>query len=143
MNRARCPKASDQREPPTGSASAYWAAGDWATACGAAWATAAVLVPEADCNAESNVGSASSGFAMVSDSTGILPMHATPAGFAQETYGTFRGSLLGTDQTRNQDMIKLWREQPARALAFRFGYPDYAKKDGHLMVTRKQGTQGN
>jgi hypothetical protein len=80
---------------------------------------------------------------MVSDSTGILPMHATPAGFAQETYGTFRGSLLGTDQTRNQDMIKLWREQPARALAFRFGYPDYAKKDGHLMVTRKQGTQGN
>jgi len=77
---------------------------------------------------------------MVSDSTGILPMHAQPAGFVEETYGTFRGSLLGTDAARNQDMIRLWQEQPARALGFRFGYPDHAKKDGHLLVTRKQGT---
>ena len=77
---------------------------------------------------------------MVSDSTGILPMHAKPAGFVEETYGTFRGSLLGTDTSRNQDMIRLWRAQPERTLAFRFGYPDHAKKDGHLLVTRKQGT---
>jgi hypothetical protein len=74
---------------------------------------------------------------MVSDSTGILPMHAKPAGFAQETYGRFRGSLLGTDQTRNKDMIQLWHDQPERPLAFRFGYPDYQKKDGHLLVTKK------
>ncbi len=75
---------------------------------------------------------------MLSDSTGILPMHAQPAGFAQETYGRFRGSLLGTDTTRNKDMIRLWRDQPERTLAFRFGYPDFEKKDGHLLVTRKQ-----
>jgi hypothetical protein len=77
---------------------------------------------------------------MVSDSTGILPMHAKPAGFVEETYGTFRGSLLGTDAARNRDMIRLWHEQPARALGFRFGYPDHSKKDGHLLVTRKPGT---
>jgi hypothetical protein len=75
---------------------------------------------------------------MVSDSTGILPMHAAPAGFAQDTYGRFKGSLLRTGPTRNKDMIALWKAQPYRAVPFGFGYPDWEKKGGHLLVTYKK-----
>jgi hypothetical protein len=75
---------------------------------------------------------------MISDSTGPLPMHAGPAGLVQEAYGQFKGSMLGTAKDRNKDMLKLWKDQPARAVPFRFGYPDYEKKGGHLLITRRK-----
>jgi hypothetical protein len=74
---------------------------------------------------------------MVSDSTGILPTASQAAGFELTAYGHFKGSLLHTDQKKNADMIALWKKLPARDLAFRFGYPDYEKKSGHLLVARR------
>jgi hypothetical protein len=80
---------------------------------------------------------------MISDSTGIPPRFATPAGFVQDTYGTFSGpapfGLL--DARDGSDFKKLFAAQPPRDLAFRYGYPD---KDGHahMVVTRRPPPSG-
>jgi hypothetical protein len=73
---------------------------------------------------------------MISDSTGIPPAFAAPLGFAQETYGSFKGSLLRTSGPHNAAFRKLWDGQPRRKLPFRFGYLDSAK-NVHLLVTRR------
>jgi hypothetical protein len=76
---------------------------------------------------------------MISDSTGIPPAFAGPAGMVQETYGTYRDAWLehsrGTRHSR--DFARLWRDRPRRPLPFRFGYLDSGKSP-HLVVTRPQ-----
>ncbi len=72
---------------------------------------------------------------MISDSTGIPPPLATAAGFTQETYGRFNGSLLPASAAYNKDFRALWRSQPRRKLPFRYGY--LSGKDSHLLVTKK------
>jgi hypothetical protein len=77
---------------------------------------------------------------MISDSTGIPPRFAEPAGFAQDTYGTFDGpALFGLYDKRDaEDLKRLFKSEPTRELSFRYGYPD---QDGHahLLVTRRDG----
>jgi hypothetical protein len=77
---------------------------------------------------------------MISDSTGIPPRFAQPAGFAQDTYGTFDGpALFGLYDKRDaEDLKRLFKSEPTRELSFRYGYPD---QDGHahLLVTRRDG----
>ncbi len=82
---------------------------------------------------------------MISDSTGIPPRWAGPAGFVQETYGSFEVSFLEASEDFNREFRELWASQPARKLPFRYGYID-GLKDGdkaigrnHLLVTRKAG----
>ncbi len=74
---------------------------------------------------------------MLSDSTGIPPAYARPAGMVQETYGYFHGAFLenARDNRNEEQMIALWANQPRRKLAFRFGYVD-KDKQAHLMVTK-------
>jgi hypothetical protein len=73
---------------------------------------------------------------MISDASGIPPSYAGPAGFEQITYGEFTGPYFIQDEKNTRaEMVKLWKSQPHRDLAFRFGYPD-AEKHNHLMVTR-------
>jgi hypothetical protein len=76
---------------------------------------------------------------MISDSTGLPPRYAQAAGYTQETYGRFDGPApFGTPGERDSaDLKKLFAAQPARELAFRYGYPD---KDGHahLVVTARK-----
>lgn len=72
---------------------------------------------------------------MISDSTGIPPRFAASAGLVQETYGTFKSSLLGASREHNLAFNALWKKQPRRSLPFRFGYLDSAKAV-HLLVTR-------
>jgi hypothetical protein len=80
---------------------------------------------------------------MISDSTGIPPRWAGPAGFVQETYGTFEVSFLEASEQYNEEFRALWASQPVRKLPFRYGYLD-GLKDGdkpigryHLLVTRR------
>jgi hypothetical protein len=75
---------------------------------------------------------------MISDSTGIPPRFAQPAGFMQDTYGTFDGpALFGLYDKRDADDLKhLFKSEPTRDLAFRYGYPD-ATGHAHLLVTRR------
>ena len=77
---------------------------------------------------------------MISDSTGIPPRYAQPAGFAQDTYGTFDGPApFGLYDKRDADDLKqLFDSEPPRDLAFRYGYPDQAGH-AHLLVTRRDG----
>ncbi|MBV8762051.1 MAG: hypothetical protein JO257_32460 [Deltaproteobacteria bacterium] len=74
---------------------------------------------------------------MLSDSTGIPPKYAKPAGMIQETYGDYNGAFLEGAQANphDEDMIALWKGQRRRALPFRFGYVD-KDKQAHLLVTR-------
>jgi len=76
---------------------------------------------------------------MISDSTGIPPQYAGPAGFTQETYGTFEVSFLPASESINADFVALWSDQPHRKLPMRYGYIDGAKPTGHahLLVTRR------
>ncbi len=75
---------------------------------------------------------------MASDSTGIPPRYAQPAGFTQDTYGKFNGpALFGLFDDRDAaDFKRLFASQPVRELPFRYGYPD---KDGrsHLIITHR------
>jgi len=73
---------------------------------------------------------------MVSDASGIPPRYADAAGLEQVTYGDFTGPYFIQDEhNARAEFVKLWKEQPHRALPFRFGYPD-AEKHNHLMITR-------
>jgi len=73
---------------------------------------------------------------MVSDASGIPPSYAKPAGLEQITYGEFTAPLFTIDpKNKRKELIAMWKTQPKRPLAFRFGYPD-ANKRPHLMVTR-------
>jgi hypothetical protein len=75
---------------------------------------------------------------MASDSTGLPPRIAGPAGYTQDTYGTFDGPSPFGDPDGNDaaDLKKLFASQPAHELAFRYGYPD---KHGHahLVITHR------
>ena len=74
---------------------------------------------------------------MLSDSTGIPPTYARPAGMVQETYGHYTGAFLeGAQDNRHDDaFVALWKAQKTRRLPFRFGYVD-KDKQAHLVVTR-------
>ena len=80
---------------------------------------------------------------MISDSTGIPPRYAQPAGYVQDTYGTFDGpALFGLYDRRDaEDLKHLFKSEPVRELAFRYGYPDQAGH-AHLLVTRRPGVLG-
>ena len=71
---------------------------------------------------------------MVSDASGLLPMHARPAGFKQRTWGQFDGVILNIASWLTRDARRLWRSQPRRKLPFRFGYPDSLGR-ANLLVT--------
>ncbi|MCK6549323.1 hypothetical protein L6R52_26000 [Myxococcota bacterium] len=73
---------------------------------------------------------------MISDSTGIPPKWVKPAGFVQETYGTFVKSFLPSKGEHNRDFLALWSSQPKRPLPFRYGYID-GEKNYHLVVTKR------
>jgi hypothetical protein len=72
---------------------------------------------------------------MISDSTGVPPAFAAKAGFVEETYGTFKGSLLRASLRHNRDFRKLWQSQPRRKLPFRYGY--LSGREPHLLVAKK------
>ena len=72
---------------------------------------------------------------MVADSTGPPPSVVTKAGFTMETYGRFEGPFLAARKSVADEYRKLWSEQPARELNFRYGYPD-SSKSNHLVITR-------
>jgi hypothetical protein len=74
---------------------------------------------------------------MLSDSTGVPPAFAKPAGMIQETYGVFTGAFLeGYQATKHDtDFVELWKSQRNRKLPFRFGYVDMTKQ-AHLVVTK-------
>lgn len=74
---------------------------------------------------------------MLSDSTGIPPTYAGPAGMIQETYGHYAGAFLESAQANRHDdaFVALWHAQKPRRLPFRFGYVD-KDKQAHLVVTR-------
>lgn len=74
---------------------------------------------------------------MISDSTGIPPRFVRGR-FVQTTYGRFTGSYLGANKTDNAAFRALWKQQPRRPLAFRYGYPDAAGHK-HLLVTAPAG----
>ena len=75
---------------------------------------------------------------MVSDSTGLPPRFAGPAGFVQDTYGTFDGPAPFGDPDGDdaEDLKKPLRVPAQPRPPFRYGYPD---KHGHahLIVTHR------
>lgn len=73
---------------------------------------------------------------MISDSTGIPPQYAAPAGFVQDAYGKFEGPFLESNPKDSEDFCALWASQPKRELKFRYGYVDVLLRN-HLLVTRR------
>ncbi|MBI5508045.1 MAG: hypothetical protein HY903_04760 [Deltaproteobacteria bacterium] len=72
---------------------------------------------------------------MVSESSGIPPRFANPAGFLQDPYGRFEQAYLAYPSPEiTLEMRRLFASEPHVDLPFRFGYPD--KNDhNHLLVT--------
>lgn len=73
---------------------------------------------------------------MVSDSTGIPPLHARKAGLSQVTYGKFTGAFLKANAQHGNAFVRLWSTQPFRKVPFRYGYPDRVG-NFHLLVTQR------
>jgi len=74
---------------------------------------------------------------MISDSSGIPPRYAKPAGFEQITFGGMKQPYFPRgDKKVAQEMINLWKTNPRRKLPFRFGYPSKPDFQNHMMVTR-------
>jgi len=75
---------------------------------------------------------------IISDSTGLPPRVAGPAGYTQDTYGVFQGPSEFGDPNKHDadDVRRLFASEPPRTLVFRYGYPD---KSGHahLIVTHR------
>jgi len=76
---------------------------------------------------------------MVSDSTGLPPKTGEPAGFEYETWGTYERSNMAAGGLVTPQWREVYKAQPKRDLAFRFGYPD-KKLHGHLIIMRKKGS---
>jgi hypothetical protein len=74
---------------------------------------------------------------MVSDATGVPPKWGKPAGFEYETYGVFQLAHLKEGHGISPDWRAVWKSQPARPLAFRFGYYDQ-KINNHLVIMRRK-----
>ena len=74
---------------------------------------------------------------MVSDSTGLPPKVGEPAGFEYETWGTYTASNMAAGGPVTPQWKELYKAQPKRELAFRFGYPD-KKLNGHLIIMKKK-----
>lgn len=73
---------------------------------------------------------------MISDSTGLNPMHLEPERWEQIVYGRFSGTFLKSSLEGIAALEALYAAQPKRPLPFDyFGYPD-AGRHGHLIVTR-------
>jgi hypothetical protein len=75
---------------------------------------------------------------MVSDSTGLPPKVGEPAGFEYETWGTYERSNMAAGGLVTPQWKAVYKAQPKRDLAFRFGYPD-KKLHGHLIIMKKKG----
>jgi hypothetical protein len=75
---------------------------------------------------------------MVSDTTGLPPKYGTPAGFEYEVYGTWDKPNMKAGNDIASDWRPLWKDQPKRALEFRFGYPEGKHFKGHLVVMRRR-----
>lgn len=74
---------------------------------------------------------------MVSDSTGLNPMHLGQD-WEQTVYGRFNGTFLKSSVEGITALEALYAAQPKRPLPFDyFGYPD-RHKHGHLIVTRRK-----
>ena len=73
---------------------------------------------------------------MVSDTTGLPPKHGTPAGFEYEVHGAWDGPNMKAGKEVTSQWTALYKDQPKRPLAFRFGYPD-KKWRGHLVIMRR------
>lgn len=72
---------------------------------------------------------------MVSDSTGVPPMHWLQKGCTVQTFGAFEKSFLGTWEGYQADFRKAFAT--AKPIPMRFGYPDGSeKKLSHMMVTK-------
>jgi hypothetical protein len=75
---------------------------------------------------------------MISDTTCPPPRYAKKAGFTQDTYGQYEwAEPFGPVNNRDIEAFKkLFKENPQRALPFRYGYPDN-KSHGHMVITHK------
>jgi hypothetical protein len=75
---------------------------------------------------------------MVSDSTGLPPKVGEPAGFEYETWGTYERSNMAAGGLVTPQWKAVYKAQPKRDLAFRFGSP-VKKLHGHLIIMKKKG----
>lgn len=78
---------------------------------------------------------------MVSDSSGLPPYWATPAGLEQKAFGRYFKPYFRRPKTPLEavrSVYRLWHKQPHRPLDFRFGYRD-RKGNNHLMLSYRPG----
>jgi hypothetical protein len=75
---------------------------------------------------------------MVSDDTGIPPRYGEPAGFTYEVWGSYAGThFTFPRQDVARELVALWKREPARPLAFRFGYYDRRGRAVLMRITRR------
>lgn len=75
---------------------------------------------------------------MVSDSTGLSPLHIPSSLFHLINFGRFEGIINPPDSLRPHDsaVIELYKNQPYRSLPYRYGYPDKANNPHMIMIQR-------
>jgi hypothetical protein len=75
---------------------------------------------------------------VISDCSGISPLHALPAGFTYTTFGRYEGMLsLAAHQQHEQALTEQFARQPYRPLPARFGYAD-RRANANLLIMRRE-----
>jgi hypothetical protein len=75
---------------------------------------------------------------MLSDSTGVSPTHARPAGMIQEAYGRYTGPVdeIKVVEGKREDLdMKALFAKPIDKMPFRYGYLDKANNN-HVVITK-------
>ncbi|OGT34493.1 MAG: hypothetical protein A2W28_00005 [Gammaproteobacteria bacterium RBG_16_51_14] len=76
---------------------------------------------------------------MISDSTGLSPLHLPPSLFHYTAIGRFEGLFDVQDPfiPHNAALIEVFKHQPYRPLPYRYGYPDKANNPHMIFVQRR------
>ncbi|MCP4696509.1 MAG: hypothetical protein GY862_06640 [Gammaproteobacteria bacterium] len=77
---------------------------------------------------------------MISDSTGLSPLHAIPAGFVYTAFGRFEGAFGSKESEAHHNLAlhEVFQRQPYRWMPNRYGYPDKAS-NAHMVFMRRAG----
>ena len=80
---------------------------------------------------------------MVSDSTGLSPLHVPPGVFKYRTYGRFDGVFNELEKfiPHSEALLDIFKRQPYRPMPYRYGYPDKANNPHMIFVHRKTGDE--
>ncbi len=76
---------------------------------------------------------------IISDCSGVSPLHGQAAGFAYKAFGRYEGMLSrAQDRVHERALLQLFQSQPERPIPARYGYAD-KRGNASMLIMYRQG----